>query len=151
VGSAVLDFVDFDWLSTNADVVQTVYAAARVALIPKTLDWNLGLSYSNARGEVKTRNPIPPTSGTAAQDANATAKPFPDTEDRLIRFETALRYFWKTWSVSLGYIFEKFDKSDYRTDTLNPFVPGVSSIWLGNDLKDYTAHILVVTLGYRFR
>jgi hypothetical protein len=24
-------------------------------------------------------------------------------------------------------------------------------IWLGNDLKDYTAHILAVTLGYRFR
>lgn len=151
VGGAVLDFVDFDWLSTNADVVQTVYAAARVALIPKTLDWNLGLSYSNARGEVKTRNPIPPTSGTAAQDANATAKPFPDTENSLIRFETALRYFWKAWSVSLGYIFEKFDQSDYRTDTLNPFVPGVSSIWLGNDLKGYTAQIFVVTLGYRFR
>jgi MtrB/PioB family decaheme-associated outer membrane protein len=151
VGTTVLDFVDFEWLSSNVDVVQTVYASARVALIPKTLDWSLGLSYSDARGEVKTRNPIPPTSGTAAQDASATAKPFPDTEDRLIRFETALRYFWKTWSVSLGYIFEKFDKSDYRTDTLNPFVPGVSSIWLGNDLKDYTAHIFVVTLGYRFR
>jgi hypothetical protein len=36
-----------------------------------------------------------------------------------------------------------------RTDALNPFVPGVSSPWLGNDIRDYTAHI-GVTLGYRF-
>lgn len=32
----------------------------------------------------------------------------------------------------------------------NPFIPGISSLWLGNDIKDYTGHIVAVTLGYRF-
>jgi len=27
-----------------------------------------------------------------------------------------------------------FSPTHWRTDTLNPFIPGVSSIWLGNDL-----------------
>jgi uncharacterized repeat protein (TIGR02543 family) len=53
--------------------------------------------------------------------------------------------------VSVGYIFEKWTQDDFRTDGLNPFVPGQTSIWLGNELKDYTAHILAFTLGYRFR
>jgi hypothetical protein len=95
--------------------------------------------------------PLKPTSGTAAQRANATVRPFPDLEDTLLRIEASLRYFLtKNWSVALGYIFERFDQSDFRTDTLNPFVPGSASIWLGNDLRDYTAHILVMSVAYRF-
>ena len=43
-----------------------------------------------------------------------------------------------------------FDKTNWQTDQLNPFLPGVTSIWLGNDFKDYTAHIVTLTLGYRF-
>ena len=42
-------------------------------------------------------------------------------------------------------------KADFRNDTLNPFNPGSNNIWLGNDLKDYTAHIIALTLGYRFK
>jgi hypothetical protein len=34
-------------------------------------------------------------------------------------------------------------------DTLNPFIPGVSSIWLANDLRNYTAQMMGVTLAYR--
>jgi hypothetical protein len=44
-----------------------------------------------------------------------------------------------------------YQQDDFRTDNLNPFVPGVTSIWLGNDIKDYTAHIILVALTYRFR
>ena len=28
---------------------------------------------------------------------------------------------------------------------------GVSSIWLGNDVRNYTAHIIGATLAYRFK
>lgn len=38
-----------------------------------------------------------------------------------------------------------------RTDNLNPFLPGSSSIWLGNDTKGYAARIVGLTLGCRFR
>jgi opacity protein-like surface antigen len=63
----------------------------------------------------------------------------------------ALRYrFAKVWTASLNYAFESFQKKDWQTDTLDPFQPGVSAIWLGNDPKNYDAHIVGVTLRYKF-
>jgi MtrB/PioB family decaheme-associated outer membrane protein len=151
-GTAVIDPPDFDWISDNVDTIHTLYAGLRAALIPKVLDWVLNVSYSAATGEVNTRNPGPVTSGTAAQRSNATAKPFPDFKDSLVRVDTGFRYhFLKNWTAKLAYVFEKFDQDDFRTDNLNPFVPGQTSIWLGNDFKDYTAHIVVLSLGYSFR
>ncbi len=147
------DFPDFDWISDNTDTIDTYHASVKATLIPKVLDWTFGASYSYALGRIETRNPVAPTSGTAAENLSATAKPMPAFEDSLLRLETALRYhFWKSWSASLGYVFESFEKHDWRTDTLNPFVPGVATgIWLGNDLRDYTAHIVAATIGYRFK
>ena len=90
--------------------------------------------------------------GTAAQNASATAQRFPAFDDQLIRLETTIAYhFWKHWTAQLGYVFESWQKHDWRTDALNPFIPGVSSIWLGNDLRDYTAHTIAASLGYRFK
>jgi MtrB/PioB family decaheme-associated outer membrane protein len=150
-GATVVDPVDFDWISDNVDTVHTLYAGLRAGLIPKVLDWVLNVSYSHATGEVNTSNPLPVTSGTPAQRSNATAKPFPDFTDSLFRVDTGFRYhFLKNWTAKLAYAFEKFTQSDFRTDTLNPFIPGQNSIWLGNDFKDYTAHIIVLALTYRF-
>ena len=154
VGTDTLDFVDFTWLSNNIDTVDTFHLGAKLALIPERLDWNIGVNYSTATGQILTRNPNgAPTSGTAAQNLTATAKRMPAFEDTLVRVDTALRYHLsKAWTVGLAYAFERFTKDDWRTDTLNPFLPGVaSSIWLGNDAKNYTAHIVAVTLGYRFK
>ena len=152
VGTATLDVPDFDWVSNNVDTVHTVYAGLRAALIPKVLDWVLNVAYSQATGEINTRNPVTPTSGNATQRTSATAKPIPDFKDSLFRLDTAVRYYFqKNWVASLGYIFEKWTQDDFRTDGLNSFVPGVTSIWLGNEPKDYTAHILALTFGYRFR
>lgn len=148
----VFDFPDFDWISDSTDTIDTFHAGATATLIPQRLDWTMGASYSYALGRVDTRNPLPVTSGTAAQRANATARPFPAVEDALLRLDAGLRYhFWKVWTARLGYVFESFEKHDWRTDRLNAFVPGVTSIWLGNDLRNYTAQFVVVTLGYRFR
>ena len=38
-----------------------------------------------------------------------------------------------------------------ETNTLDPFVAGVSSIWLGNNLRDYTAHMMGASVTYRFK
>jgi len=152
VGTTTLDFPDFDWISDNVDTIHTLYAGAKAALIPKVLDWVFNVSYARANGEVNTRNPVTPSSGTPAQRTSATAKPFPEFEDSLLRIETAFRYhFWKAWTVTIGYAFEKFEQDDFRTNGLNPFVPGVTSIYLGNELKDYTAHIVAAALSYRFK
>jgi hypothetical protein len=148
---ATLDFVDFDWVSDLTDTVQTVYVGLKAALIPKKLDLRIDGSYANALGRIDTHNPIPPTSGTAAQNATATAQPFPAFHDMLVRVEAALIYhFLNNWSAKVGYAFELFEKTDWRTDTLNPFM-GVSSIWLANNLKTYTAHMIGGTLAYRFK
>lgn len=150
-GGRTFDFADFDWETKHVDTIHTLHVGAKATLIPDRLHAVVDLSYSTATGEVKNSNPVRPTSGTAAQRANATVRPFPDLEDTLLRVEASLRYLLtKNWSLAVGYIFERFDQSDFRTDTLNPFVPRSNSIWLGNDLKDYTAHILVMSVGYRF-
>ena len=146
-----VDFADFTWVSKNLDTTSTFYAGFRAALIPNTLDWNVRLSYSLGRGEIDTSNPTPPTSGSSSQQSNATAKPFPDQRNDLFRVQSDLRYIWKSWVVTLTYLFEKWDQANFHTDGLVPFVGDVSSIWLGNSPQDYTAHILALTVGYRFR
>lgn len=145
------DFPDFDWISTTTDRINSFYVGLRGAVIPRVLDVAFGARYEYALSTVANRNPSPPTSGTAAQQASATALHFPATEDSMFRLDTAIRYhFQKHWTASLGYAFEVFHKTNWQTDQLNPFLPGVSSIWQGNDLKDYTAHIVGLTLGYKF-
>jgi MtrB/PioB family decaheme-associated outer membrane protein len=150
-GATTLDFPDFDWVSKNVDTVNTFHIGARAALIPQKLDALLNVAYSRATGEVDDTNPVRPTSGTSAQRGNATVRPFPDFEDSLLQIEASLRYYLtKNWRVALSYIFEQYDQTDFRTDGLNPFIPGSTSIWLGNDPNDYTAHIVVMSVAYRF-
>ena len=150
-GTTIFDFPDFTWTSKNVDRIQTVYAGIRATLMPKVLEWTVDLAYSTANGQVNTSNPTTPTSGTLAQRTNATAKPFPAADDSLIRLGTAIRYaFAKRWTATVAYAFEKFDGTDFKTDGLNPFVPGVTSIWLGSDARDYTAQYVTLSLSYRF-
>lgn len=150
-GTTTFDFVDFDWLSINTDTFDTVHAGFKIALIPRKLDWKVSGSFATSTGETETRNPIAPTSGTAAQQATATAKRMPAFEDTLLRVESSLQYhFAKAWTASLIYVWESFSKHDWRTDSLNPFIPNVAAIWLGNDAKNYSAHIIGATLRYRF-
>jgi MtrB/PioB family decaheme-associated outer membrane protein len=152
VGAFALDFTDFDWITNITDTIDTVYAGIDISLIPKVLDASFSGSYAYALSTYLNRNPVAPTSGSAAQNATAKAQRFPAFEDELIRLETALRYhFLKNWTAKLGYVFESWQKHDWRTDQLNPFIPGVTSIWLGNDLRNYTAHIIAASIGYRFR
>jgi MtrB/PioB family decaheme-associated outer membrane protein len=162
-GGLTGDFPDFEWVSNNTDVIHTAHGSARGAIIPRLLDWSLGASWSYALGRIETNNPIDPqikAGVTAAQVLTAKAKPMPAFEDQLFRLEAALKYhFLKSWTATLGYAWESFDKHDWRTDSLNPFVPvistagavGQSSIWQGNDLKNYSAHIIGLTLAYRFK
>lgn len=152
VGGVVGDFPDYDWVSNMSDTVDTITASVRTTLIPSKLEWLTSASYAFALGRIDNSNPVAPTSGTDAQNLTATAKPFPAFQDELFRLETALRYhFAKSWTATLGYAYEMFQKNDWRTDQLNPFVPGISSIWLGNNARNYDAHLMTMTVGYRFR
>jgi len=150
-GTTTFDFKDFEWVSSIIDSYDTFYAGLKVAIIPRVLEWSSGVNFAYSLGRLNTNNPVTPASGTAAQDASATAQSFPATEDRLIRLDASLRYhFWKQWTATLGYAFESFRKNDWHTDGLRPFMPGITSIWLGDDDRNYTAHIVGLRLGYRF-
>ena len=150
-GTTTFDFVDFDWVSKNVDVVDTIQGGVRASIIPKMLEWTANASYSYALGSMDTDNPVDPNSGTAAQIATAKVRPIPSFEDSLLRVETALKYtFLKAWSAKLRYVYEQFEKQDWRTDQLTPTTPTANSVWLGADLKDYSAHMIAITLGYRF-
>lgn len=151
-GGVGFDYADFDWISINTDTIETVHAGVKAALIPRVLDWTLRGNFSTAMARMETRNPVAPVSGTAPQNASAKTKPNPALVDSLLRLETSLRYhFLKSWTAGLSYIFESFDKDDWRTDTLTPYIVGLNNaVFLGNDQKDYDAHIVVLTLGYRF-
>jgi MtrB/PioB family decaheme-associated outer membrane protein len=150
-----LDFADFDWVSVLTDTVHTLHAGLRATLRPRVLDLTLGASYASALGRTESRNPVPPVphAGITPDDVSmATARSMPAFEDTLVRLEGALHYhFERNWTAKLGYVFESFEKSDWRTDKLQPWTPGQTSIWLGNDVRSYAAHILAVTLAYRFR
>jgi MtrB/PioB family decaheme-associated outer membrane protein len=152
-GGATGDFKDYEWVSNNVDTVQTAHATARGTILPRTLDWSLGAVWSYALGSTDTNNPVDPQSNTAANNATARAKPLPEFEDQLFRLEASLKYHLnRAWTATLGYAWESWEKHDWRTDGLNPFVglTGVTSIWLGGDLKNYDAHIVGMSMTYRF-
>ncbi len=152
-GNLALDFADFDWISNITDTFDTLYAGVRASIIPKVLDLSFTGSYAFALGEQLNRNPVGPASGTAAQNFTASAKRMPAFDDELLRLEAALAYhFLKNWTARFSYVFESFTKHDWRTDGLNPFLPAAGNpIWQGNDLRNYTAHILAATVGFQFK
>jgi MtrB/PioB family decaheme-associated outer membrane protein len=140
----------FDWVAKNLDIVDTVGAGIDAALIPKTLDLRLAWNFSTALGKMRAFNPVTPTGGTAAQNASATATNFPNITDRLHQLEASLKYQITPASyLRFRYIFEQFNITDFRTDNIEPFMGG-TDIFLGAQIRDYTAHIFAITLGYRF-
>ena len=145
------DDPDLDWISDNTDTIETFHASLKARLIPGKLDLKLAGVYQYALGRVETRNPNALNSAVFNANPNAQARPWPAFEDSLLRVEASLRYhFAKVWTASLNYAYEMFRKQDWRTDTLQPFVPNDSAVYLGNDLRDYNAHIIGITIGYRF-
>jgi len=152
--TAAMDDPALDWISDNADTIDTYHASMTARLIPSKLDLRFAGNYSYALGRVETRNPNGAGSAlfNSFAGTNSVAARFPAFEDSLLRLEASLRYhFAQAWTASLNYAYEAFRKHDWRTDTINPFVPGDSAIYLGNDLKNYEAHIFGVTIGYHFK
>jgi MtrB/PioB family decaheme-associated outer membrane protein len=136
-----------DWISDNADTVDTAHVGLK-AKLSERIDGTLGASYSTATGTVRTRN-----AGGVTPPPAVSARRWPAFVDSLLRLDAGLRYrFREDWTAGLAYAYETFGQHDWRSDTLNPFVPAVgSSILLGTNSHGYDAHVLTMTLGYRFR
>lgn len=153
---AQLENPTYDWISQNKDKIDTVGVSVNIVLIASKADLDLSWNASRAVGAMRAANPVPPAGGTEAQNIAATAENYPDITERLQRLEAALRYavspalFWR-----LQYILEKFDITDFRTDVMQPFMGDVeagsgTSVYLGAQIRDYTAQIVSFVVGYRF-
>jgi MtrB/PioB family decaheme-associated outer membrane protein len=152
---ATAALVRTDFTSNMLDQTDSFHLSAKLGLIPKLLDWTANAYYATTYGTVETRNPnAQAPTGPAITDAQR-AQRFPAFVDDTIRVDTRLLYhFSKSWTASLFYAFERFTKTDWRTDTLEPFnssmIGTTGSIYLGSDAKNYTAHIVGATLKYKF-
>ena len=103
-------------------------------------------------GTVFNRNPNATNSTVFNANPNAKTCPFPAYTDGLLIVGGSLRYYFlKNWVASLNYAYEQWRKTNWQTDTLNPFERGVSSIWLGNNVKNFNAQIVSLNLGYHLR
>jgi MtrB/PioB family decaheme-associated outer membrane protein len=150
--SPTLDTPALDWISDITDTIQTVHFSSFANLIPGRLDLKLNANYSYALGTVISRNPN--STDNAVLTANPSGKPgrFPAYTDGLLVVGGSLRYhFLKNWTASLNYAYERWRQTDWQTDTLNPFQPNVSAIWLGNNSQNFDAQIVSINLGYTFR
>ena len=129
--TAAGDNVAFDWVSDNADTVDTYHASMTARLIPGKLDLKFAGNYSYALGRVETWNPNAPGNAAvaAAAGTNAVAARFPAFEDSLLRLEASLRWhFAQAWTASLNYAYEAFRKHDFRTDTIKSSASGSAPV-----------------------
>jgi MtrB/PioB family decaheme-associated outer membrane protein len=148
--------INSDWTTNMTDIADTFYVGGKAALIPKVLDWTFGANYSTSYGTRETRLSSATLPGAVLAVPGLLPKRMPAYDDELVMLTTALRYhFSQSWTASLFYTFEQFQKNDWRTDDLTPFIPQLAgttgSIWLGNDARNYDAHILGLTLAYSFK
>ena len=147
-----------DWSSTSEDQVHTAGVGAEMVLIPDRLDASLAYVLEVARA--KTRAVGVP--GTTAVPDGGNAVDFPDIKDTLQTFIAALRYhLQKNLTVKAEYRFEHFNLANFKTDGLDPFMASSNvngsgtvspslDVFLGDRADDYVAHVIALSLIYRF-
>ncbi|MBI4456288.1 MAG: MtrB/PioB family decaheme-associated outer membrane protein [Acidobacteria bacterium] len=152
-----IDNPTYDWVGRNEDFVDTFRIGMDTPLISEKLDLHLVWNYSQAIGEMHASNPVTPKGGAVFENADAKAADFPDIKDSLHPLEASLRYrFSKGYFVKLGYVFEQFHITDFRTDDIQPYMGDVDpliaqrAVYLGAQIRPYTARMLAMTIGYRF-
>jgi hypothetical protein len=153
-----IDNPTYDWVGRNEDFIDTFRIGMDMPLISEKLDLHLVWNYSQAIGEMRAFNPTTPTGGFPFWIEDAQAMDFPDIKDSLHPLEASLRYrFSQGYFVKLGYVLEQFHISDFRTDNVQPYLGDADpvlaqrAVYLGAQVRPYTARTLAVTIGYRFQ
>jgi MtrB/PioB family decaheme-associated outer membrane protein len=151
--AAANDSVNNDWEANMRDLVDT-WAAGVDASVSRNVILNAFYSLSAAKNSTFTRalgSPsIPGFLVTTAQD-------YPDTSNRWHQTVFSLRFpLSDNLSPKFEYRYEKYDRIDFQLERLSQYItldPTTStSIFLGvgADVPGYNAHILTVSLEYRF-
>jgi len=143
-----LDNPTYDWVANNHDVIHTVTAGFRASLIPNRMEMGGRVESSRAKFRMATFNPLTPTGGTATQNFNATASDLPEVTQKYQPMSVFARYLvTPLWAMTIRYQTERWAQNDFRTFGLLP-AEG-NGIFLGNNLNDYNASYLTVSVSYR--
>jgi MtrB/PioB family decaheme-associated outer membrane protein len=140
----------YDWVANNRDEIRTVSAGFRASLIPDRFEAGGRVEASRAKFRMATFNPLTPTGGTATQNFNATASDLPEVTQKFQPMTLFATYLLTPeWGVTLRYETERWAQNDFRTAGLVP-AEG-NGIFLGNNLDNYNARLLTVSVSYRPR
>jgi MtrB/PioB family decaheme-associated outer membrane protein len=147
VPPAQLDNESYDWLGQTDDAILTAGVGLTAALVPRKLDVGLNWDRVRVASTMHASNPTAPTGGTDAQDLGATATDFPEITYRYNPVTAFARYrVGENWSLNARYGYERFKQEDFRVDGLMPATG--ADLLMGNDLENYRAHILSLTVRY---
>lgn len=135
-----------DWTAQGEDQVNTIGGGLTLDLIPNRLDLGLTYAYSDVDGTIAFTSP----SGTFA-DFTA----YDDTQ--LHALDTKVKYhFSQNLTLSLGYLWEKFDYEDLSTEGFSPVPTDASGNYQGALLsgtlpEDYDVHIVYTQVTFRYQ
>ncbi len=130
-------FAAADWTAKNDDTFDTLGIGVKHALIKDKLD--IGVDYAHARsvGEIRV-------------DTGATGGVFPDLKTDLDTVKLYADYRMReNLTLHGAYWYEKYNSEDWAVDGVNPAtIPNVIS--LGEDSPDYDAHVVMLSVRYKF-
>ncbi len=141
-----------NWTAESEDKMDTVGGGLKFALIPKKLGLDVSYSYAQSKGEIRPSSPV------GSPDANdfvpVDFKQVDNTKLQTlhVKAEYTIR---KGLSITLGYMWERFDIEDYETTGFE-YVPTTladaynGATLMGALLKDYDVNVLYAKLTYRF-
>jgi len=140
----------YNWVANNRDVIRTVSAGFRASVIPDRLEAGGRVDASSAKFRMATFNPLTPTGGTAAQNFAATASDLPEVTQKFQPMTLFATYLvTPEWGMTLRYETERWAQNDFRTAGLVP-AEG-NGIFLGNNLDNYNARFITISVSYRPR
>ncbi len=134
-----------DWLSEGKDVIDTFGGAVNASLISDKLDFDLSYSYSRVDGNINFYTPAAATADFPIVD---------ETEFQTLKADLKYRI-REGLSVTLGYLWEKFDFDDFQNQGFTNIPTDVSDLYqgallMGNLTESYDANVVYLRLSYRF-
>ncbi len=135
------------------DTLDAVNVGANYTVIPAKLDLSAG--YRFAFGKSRYQLGSVPGGAAASEPGDV-----PDVKNQFHVFNIVARYFLTpNWVLKLGYQYERYDENDFTTDDVPSALANltgatatadVRSILLGAQHPDYEAHIVALSVGFRF-
>jgi MtrB/PioB family decaheme-associated outer membrane protein len=153
-----------DWESLNRNVVDTWTAGMDISLAKRKVSFSAFYSLSASHGSILTRalgdSSLPgfllDTALAACAFGGCTPQNYPDLSNRLHNVVASLNFALpRGISPKLEYRYERYDRVDWQTQLMRPYMFSVdpssnAQIFLGADAPSYRAHVLALSLEYRF-